>query len=334
MPPKRWLELKIEVPFEYVEPVAELFHAYGKGGVVIEQAGVWNPDEGEPPPERPSAVLRTYMPQTPAFRSKRELVHIGVALIAKLTDLPELEEREIAEEEWEAAWKAHFTPLRVGHHLLVQPPWQTAEPQPGDVVIEIDPGLAFGTGHHETTRLCLAALDQTVVSGVRVLEVGAIDLAGPGRGGVDDAGERQAGEVQEVDVLDEQALEFGLGRRRDLLDFGLQCLDDEASSPVNLALVFVHLVGGQCPGRIFKLSHQEVSVRITSHDLESCPSFPGRLDPQHGIQPSVEDTATSPRTFRILPGVVDNDNGQIINTGENVPPTVFPAIKKRLGNPL
>ncbi len=173
MPTNRWLELKIEVPFEYVEPVAELFHAYGKGGVVIEQVGVWNPDEGEPPPERPSAVLRTYMPQTPAFRSKRELVHIGVALIAKLTDLPELEEREIAEEEWEAAWKAHFTPLRVGHHLLVQPPWQTAEPQPGDVVIEIDPGLAFGTGHHPTTHRALESLERLVAPGANVLDVGA-----------------------------------------------------------------------------------------------------------------------------------------------------------------
>ena len=173
MPPKRWLELKSEVPFEYVEPVAGLFHAYGKGGVVIEHPGIWNPDEGEAPPERPSAILRTYMPQTPAFRSKRELLHIGVALIAKLTALPELEEREIAEDEWEAAWKAHFTPLRVGDHLLVQPPWHTAEPEPGDIVIEIDPGLAFGTGHHPTTHRALEALERHVIPGASVLDVGA-----------------------------------------------------------------------------------------------------------------------------------------------------------------
>lgn len=172
-PPKRWLELKIEVPFEFVEPVAELFHAYGKGGVVVEHPGTWNPDEGESPAVRPSAIVRTYMPQSPAYRTKRELVHIGVQLIAKLTDLPELEEREVTEDEWEAAWKAHFTPLRVGRRLVVQPPWQAGQPRDGDVVIEIDPGLAFGTGHHPTTHRALECLEQLLTPGANVLDVGA-----------------------------------------------------------------------------------------------------------------------------------------------------------------
>ena len=141
MPPKDWLEFKIEVPFEFVEPVAELFRKFGKGGVAIEEAGGYNPDEGESPPERPSASLRTYMPRTPGYRSNREMVHIGVALIAKITELTELEERDIAEREWEDAWKAHFTPLRVGKRLIVQPPWRRGEERPGDVVIEIDPGV-------------------------------------------------------------------------------------------------------------------------------------------------------------------------------------------------
>ena len=180
MPPKRWLELKIEVPFEYVEPVAELFHAYGKGGVVIEQVGGWNPDEGESPPPRPNAILRAYMPQTPAFRSNRELVYVGVQLIAKLTELPDLEEREIDEADWEAAWKAHFTPLRVGRRLVVQPPWQPAPAELAQtpageeaIVIEIDPGLAFGTGHHPTTHRALESIERLITPGANVLDVGA-----------------------------------------------------------------------------------------------------------------------------------------------------------------
>ena len=168
-----WLELKIRVPFEFVEPVAELFRRYGKGGVAIEEAGGWNPDEGESAPPQQSAILRVYMPQTPGYRRNREIVHIGIQLIGKLTDLPELEEREIQEREWEDAWKAHFTPLRIGQRLLVQPPWLREEAGPDDIVIEIDPGLAFGTGHHPTTNRTLACMERLMRPGLNVLDVGS-----------------------------------------------------------------------------------------------------------------------------------------------------------------
>ena len=170
---KNWTEFKVEVPFEFVEPVAELFRRFGKGGVAIEEAGGYNPDEGESPPERPNAILRTYMPQTPAYRSNREMIHIGVELIAKITELSGLEERDIAEQEWEDAWKAHFTPLRIGEKLVVQPPWRRGEERPGDIVIEIDPGLAFGTGHHPTTHRVLEAMERLLKPGQNVLDVGS-----------------------------------------------------------------------------------------------------------------------------------------------------------------
>jgi ribosomal protein L11 methyltransferase len=171
--PKDWIEFKVEVPFEFVEPVAELFRKFGKGGVAIEEAGGWNPDEGETRPERPNAILRTYMPQTAAYKSNREMIHIGVALISKLTDVSPMEERDIAEQEWEDAWKAHFTPLRIGQHLIVQPPWRRGEELPGDIVIEIDPGFAFGTGHHPTTHRVLEATERLLKAGQDVLDVGA-----------------------------------------------------------------------------------------------------------------------------------------------------------------
>ena len=178
MPPAQWIELKIAVPFEFVEPVAELFRRYGKGGVAIEHAGGWDPDAGEGPPPRPSAVIRTYMPKTPAYHSNREMVHIGLQLVGKITDLPELEERDIAEREWEEAWKAHFTPLRVGKRLAIRAPWHREEDDaPGghadDVVIVIDPGLAFGTGHHPTTHRTLESMERLLRPGQRVLDVGA-----------------------------------------------------------------------------------------------------------------------------------------------------------------
>jgi ribosomal protein L11 methyltransferase len=177
----QWIEFKIAVPFEFVEPVAELFRRYGKGGVAIEHSGGWDPDLGEKPPERPSAVIRTYMPKTPAFHSNREMVHIGLQLVGHITDLPELEERDIEEAEWEAAWKAHFTPLPVGKRMAVRAPWHREEDDPPelaggakrDVIIVIDPGLAFGTGHHPTTHRTLESLERLLVPGQQVLDVGA-----------------------------------------------------------------------------------------------------------------------------------------------------------------
>ena len=170
--PPNWLELSIQVPFEYVEPAAELFRRYGKGGVSIEEAGGWNPDEGETGPPRPAAKVTTYMPLTPAFHSNRELVHIGIQLISHLTELPPLEEREVPEREWEEAWKAHFTPLRVGRRLVVHPPWHSASLGHDDIGIEVDPGMAFGTGRHPTTFRTLESLERLIMPGATALDVG------------------------------------------------------------------------------------------------------------------------------------------------------------------
>ena len=75
------------------------------------------------------------------------------------------------EGEWMEAWKSHFTVLHVGR-IVVQPSWMEYEPAAGEVVIAMDPGMAFGTGHHPTTRMCLAELDRLVKPGMSVLDVG------------------------------------------------------------------------------------------------------------------------------------------------------------------
>ena len=169
----RWLEISVTAPHEYVEPIASLFSRYGRGGVVIEEAGGHNPDEGEPPPAECSALLRAYLPVSSRYRRNREMLHIGVGLVRQLAPLPELTEREIDEQEWEEAWKAHFSPLRVGRRLLIRAPWHDAPAAPDDVTIEIDPGLAFGTGHHPTTRHMLECVERFAAPGAHVLDVGA-----------------------------------------------------------------------------------------------------------------------------------------------------------------
>lgn len=78
----------------------------------------------------------------------------------------------VEEEDWAEAWKAHFHPLPIGTRLVIAPSWSEYAPNPGEVVVELDPGMAFGTGAHPTTRLCLKALERTITGGETVIDWG------------------------------------------------------------------------------------------------------------------------------------------------------------------
>ena len=88
--------------------------------------------------------------------------------LGKLTHL----EKTVAEQDWTESWKAAFRPFRLGEHFVVKPSWEQCETRPGDHVIEIDPGMAFGTGTHETTGLCVRLVEKYVKPGDRVIDIG------------------------------------------------------------------------------------------------------------------------------------------------------------------
>ena len=171
-----WLELSVQVDNEAVEAVSELLARYGyNGGVVVEPA--WTPgDEG---PEfsydsaRP-AVLRTYIPLDAQAEDVRQRVAQALWHLGQMRPVGELQTRTLEEEDWANAWKEHYRVLRVGERTVVVPSWLQYEPQPGDVIVQMDPGMAFGTGLHPTTRLCLQALEDRAGRGAlgRVLDVG------------------------------------------------------------------------------------------------------------------------------------------------------------------
>ena len=89
-------------------------------------------------------------------------------------DLGKLETRrhDVAEQDWTESWKAAFKPFRLGEHMLVKPSWEVVEPLPGDHIIEIDPGMAFGTGTHETTGMCVKLVEKYVKPGDRAIDIG------------------------------------------------------------------------------------------------------------------------------------------------------------------
>ena len=153
-----WHELSISVPYEYVEPISYLFDRYGHGMSIEIQ-------------DQKEALLRTYLPST----SRQRLAHIevGVKLAGLLEPLGDLNIRALTDDEdWQNAWKSHFSLLKLGQNLVIRPSWVDYEPKKNEQVIDLDPGLAFGTGYHPTTYTCLEALERLIKPNFAVLDLG------------------------------------------------------------------------------------------------------------------------------------------------------------------
>lgn len=168
----KWIELNIDAPPEYVEPLSGIFHRYGHGGVAIEQEAGHNPDEGETLPVSDFVTIKTYLPVDNTTEHRKNQIDIGVRLVGHLVEIPPLRERYIEESDWQNAWKEHFYSLRIGNHIVVCPTWRSVDESESDIIVHLDPGMAFGTGHHPTTRRCLEILERETKIGDRILDVG------------------------------------------------------------------------------------------------------------------------------------------------------------------
>lgn len=176
-----WLELSVEADVEAVEAVSEILGRVAAGGTSVEPAFELV-EEGlgaRIDPTRPSTV-RAYVPARDPAAAERSAAEAAEALghlqAFGLRPIGELRTRLVHEADWAEAWKEHFPVLRVGRRIVIKPTWREHAPAADDVVLDLDPGMAFGTGLHPTTRLCLAAVealaDRGLVEGTRVLDVG------------------------------------------------------------------------------------------------------------------------------------------------------------------
>jgi len=184
----RWLELAVETDIEAVEAVSEILSRVAPGGVSVE-AGYDLVDEGlaaRVDPTKP-VVIRAYVPARDPAAAERAVAEADAALghlqAFGLRPIGALQTRFVDEADWAAAWKDHFPVLRIGRRLVVRPSWRRHRRAADEVVLNLDPGMAFGTGLHPTTRLCLAALEGLAdapggfarargLDGARVLDVG------------------------------------------------------------------------------------------------------------------------------------------------------------------
>lgn len=168
---KEWIQLAYEVPDAMVDTVAEFLIELSSHGVGIDNRTLdtFSLDSLE---ETPTKTVTAYFQSNECLDEsirdiKAFLIENGPNFPGFIYQDPTIE--RITDEDWSTSWKEHFKPLRVGKHLVVKPTWEDFPADPEDILLEIDPGMAFGTGTHPTTMLCLTVLEQ-VLFGLRTEE--------------------------------------------------------------------------------------------------------------------------------------------------------------------
>ncbi len=169
----KWIELSVEVHPEAVDAVANVFQEHDTGGVAIEQP-IQSYIEGEEPLQFTGLpVIKAYLPVTGDVEERERAIEQDLWHLQafNLSPMGPIQRREIDEEDWANGWKEHFHPLRLGR-VVIKPSWRAFDPEPEDLVVELDPGMAFGTGLHPTTALMVRALQDRVRPGMQVLDLG------------------------------------------------------------------------------------------------------------------------------------------------------------------
>ncbi|SCX80006.1 [LSU ribosomal protein L11P]-lysine N-methyltransferase [Paenibacillus polysaccharolyticus] len=181
-----WHELTIHTTEEAVEMISNFLHEAGAGGVSIEESGTLNKKRdttyGElydvPLNDIPEgfAVIKGY------FSEGTDMTALQAEVNPRIEELPDFginvgeiryETRTVDENDWATAWKQYFKPVRISERLTIKPTWEEYTPEsPDEKIIELDPGMAFGTGTHPTTTLCLRTLEKVIQGGEEIIDVG------------------------------------------------------------------------------------------------------------------------------------------------------------------
>ena len=177
-----WLELSVDVDPEAAEAVSELFARYGyNGGVAIEQplgplqgdVSNWEELQGAWIDESRPVSVRTYISDDTEAPEKQRKIEEALWHMAQMRKIGPLQVTERKEEDWANAWKAFYVVLRIGKRTVIKPSWLQYEAKDDDIVLDLDPGMAFGTGYHPTTSLCLIALEDYVKPNTNILDLGS-----------------------------------------------------------------------------------------------------------------------------------------------------------------
>jgi ribosomal protein L11 methyltransferase len=167
-----WLEVSVVTDGEAAEAVVELFNRYGRGQSVVETPVDLFEYELPAASYAQPVIVKAYLPADAAGDAARVRLEEGLWHLSRLYPIPEPSVRRLAEKDWAEAWKEQYHLQRVGNRIVIVPAWEQYQCSGDEVVIRLEPGMAFGTGLHPTTRLCLRALEKHLAAGSRVLDVG------------------------------------------------------------------------------------------------------------------------------------------------------------------
>jgi ribosomal protein L11 methyltransferase len=163
-----WLEVSLTVNGELAEAVADVLARFAYSGVMMEQGVKYTDEEDAGTPTGPITV-RAYLEMNDQIEETRQKLEESLYYLGRIQPLPEASYRQIADQNWMEAWKQHYKPILIGQHLVILPAWIDS-PDPNRIPIKIDPGMAFGTGTHPTTQLCLELMENYFDHGPRTTD--------------------------------------------------------------------------------------------------------------------------------------------------------------------
>ena len=182
----KWSEISIHTTQEAVEPVCNILHEAGASGVVIEDphdlvkdredhfGEIYQLSSADYPEE--GVIVKAYLQINSCLGETVEEIKEAInGLLLYDIDIGfnKVTISEVNEEEWATAWKKYYKPVKVSHHITITPTWEEYEPESSsECIIELDPGMAFGTGTHPTTVLCIQAIEKTIKKKDYVIDVG------------------------------------------------------------------------------------------------------------------------------------------------------------------
>ncbi|MED4404629.1 50S ribosomal protein L11 methyltransferase [Heyndrickxia coagulans] len=182
----KWSEIMIHTTNEAVEPISNILYEAGAGGIVIEDSDellkehddrfgeIYELDPDDFPEE--GVIIKAYLPVNSFLGETVEEIKQAITNLATFDidiGTNKVTISEVHEEEWATAWKKYYNPVKISEKFTIVPTWENYEPVSSDeLIIELDPGMAFGTGTHPTTVMCIQALERTVKPGDTVIDVG------------------------------------------------------------------------------------------------------------------------------------------------------------------
>ncbi len=179
-----WIEVTVKTTGEAVEAVADILLSFGAGGVAIDDPGdiilkdnrlaVWDYIDQSLLKEDCSVYVKAYFPEDRKADTIVDQIKSSVHNLKQYVDTGEgaITLKKVNDRDWENEWKNYYKPMRIGKNILIKPTWEKTEVGKDDVLIELDPGMAFGTGTHESTRMCIELMENYLKPGQELLDIG------------------------------------------------------------------------------------------------------------------------------------------------------------------